>query len=236
MLFLLAPRFHAFRATRTSSNYCAFVQNVRAALGGGHGGHASRAHGAGHHPAGADAELVGFGGSAKRYRCMLTDDLTSSVWRSACSTYEVRESHHAARSRGDVARSRGDAARSLAASAHARTRATGARARRAVQTDTARLGALGLADDEAPQRVSALEVWGLGGVSADSALHSVRLALEKGRAAAGRVNRSAFGETWHDSPDKMLMELGGHTFHSDQLRQPERTPGADSSARYAGRG
>ncbi|KAG8469293.1 hypothetical protein KFE25_007811 [Diacronema lutheri] len=191
VLFLLAPRFHAFRATRTSSNYCAFVQNVRAALGGGHGGHASRAHGAGHHPAGADAELVGFGGSAKRYRCMLTDDLTSSVWRSACSTYE---------------------------------------------TDTARLGALGLADDEAPQRVSALEVWGLGGVSADSALHSVRLALEKGRAAAGRVNRSAFGETWHDSPDKMLMELGGHTFHSDQLRQPERTPGADSSARYAGRG
>lgn len=76
-----------------------------------------------------------------------------------------------------------------------------------------------------------LEVWGLGGVSADSALLSARAASEKGRAAAGRVNRAAFGETWKDSPDKMIMELGGHTFHSDQLRQPERPAAASAEAR-----
>lgn len=31
------------------------------------------------------------------------------------------------------------------------------------------------------------------------------------------MNRRAFGETWSDTPDKMLMELGGRTFFSDTL-------------------
>mmetsp|Transcript_5001 Transcript_5001/g.12951 ORF Transcript_5001/g.12951 Transcript_5001/m.12951 type:complete len:511 (+) Transcript_5001:139-1671(+) len=163
-LFALAPRFHAFPATKYSGNYCSFVQNVKAI-----GNPAARGQ------AGVE-ELVGFGGAASRYRASLTEDLTRAIFRHSCSTYA---------------------------------------------TDTARMDLAGMAREEDEHRVTTLEFFGLGGEAADSALRNSRLQSEKGRARAGRVNRAAFGETWQDSPDKMLMELGGKTFHSDNLRQPE---------------
>lgn len=79
-LFLLAPHFHAFRATRASSNFCAFVQHARAALAAPAGARGRAA---------ADAELVGFGGAPSHYRCQLTEDLTRCVWRHSCSVFKV---------------------------------------------------------------------------------------------------------------------------------------------------
>jgi hypothetical protein len=171
-LFQIAPRFHAHRASRRASNYASFVQSVRATLGGAHA----------HPPASADSELVAFGGTVGRYRAELTADLSRSVWRRQCATYE---------------------------------------------SDEARLALAGAAgggeEEELVGRVTALEVWGLGGDAADSALVKERVKMERNRARAGKVNRAAFGETWRDSPDKLLMELGGHVFHTRAEFHDERS-------------
>jgi len=73
-------------------------------------------------------------------------------------------------------------------------------------------------------RTSIVEVWGLGGARADEALNRVHDQAARARARAGKVNRRAFGETWSDTPDKMLMELGGRTFYSDTLGPARNGP------------
>jgi hypothetical protein len=62
--------------------------------------------------------------------------------------------------------------------------------------------------------VAAVQVWGLGGSRADSAQHRAQAEAERARARAARVSRLAFGESWRESPDRMLLELHGRSFFS----------------------
>jgi hypothetical protein len=66
-------------------------------------------------------------------------------------------------------------------------------------------------------RVALIEVWGLGGPAADSHQQRSQAEAERARVRAARVGRKAFGETWQDSPDRMLLEYGGRCFFSGDV-------------------
>lgn len=77
-----------------------------------------------------------------------------------------------------------------------------------------RLQLAGEARERQPMRVAMIEIWGLGGPAADSSQQRAQAEAERARARAARVGRSAFGETWTDSADRMLLEFGGRSFFS----------------------
>jgi len=79
------------------------------------------------------------------------------------------------------------------------------------ESDAHRLQAAGELADRPQMRVAMVEVWGLGGPAADSAQSRVQAEAERARVRAARVGRKGLRESWTESPDRMLLELGGRS-------------------------